>query len=243
MAHRADRRSPRIANGPESLSPEAPSMHPEVVMNRMSRSLRSTLVALSLALGAAAFVTPLRADAAAAPAAGASTYLKAKHEKVNAILKSKDADKDKKVEDELNTLIDYDQMAKDALGDAWNDPKRTDAERTQFEDLLKQLIQKNYKKRLSQTLDYAINYKGEDAGKDGAVIVHTEAQNVTDKREAPTQIDYVMKKSASGSYIVVDLIPEGSSMIKTYHKEFTKVISKDGWDAMIKKMKDKLAKS
>jgi phospholipid transport system substrate-binding protein len=223
------------------LSPEAPSMHPEVAMIRLSRSFRSTLLALSLALGAAAFVTPLRADAAAA-APGASSYLKTKHEKVSALLKSKDADKDKKVEDELDNLIDYDQMAKDALGDAWNDAKRTDAERATFKDLLKQLIQKNYKKRLTQTLDYAITYKGEDV-KGDAITVHTEAQNVNDKREAPTQIDYVMKKNASGNYIVVDLVPEGSSMIKTYHKEFKKVIDKDGWDAMIKKMKDKLAKS
>jgi phospholipid transport system substrate-binding protein len=214
-------------------------MHPEVVMKR----IRSTLLALSLALGAAAFVTPLRADAAAAPASSASNYLKGKHEKVNTILKSKDADKDKKVDDELKSLIDYHQMAMDALGDAYNDPARTDAQKADFESLLKQLIEKNYKKRLNDTLDYAITYKGEDVAKDGSVTVHTEAQNINDKREAPTQIDYKMVKNSSGGFTVTDLIPEGASMIKTYKKEFKKVLDKDGWDKMIQRMKDKLAKS
>jgi phospholipid transport system substrate-binding protein len=216
-------------------------MHPEVAMNRLFRNARSTFLAVSLALGAAAFVTPLRADAAAA-APGASTYLKSEHEKVTNLLKSKDADKDKKVDAELANLIDFHQMAIDALGDAYSDPARTDAQRTEFEGLLKQLIEKNYKKRLNQTLDYAITYKGEDA-KGDSVVVHTEAQNVNDKREAPTQIDYVMKKNASGGFTVTDLVPEGSSMIHTYNKEFRKVIKDKGWDEMIKKMKDKLAKS
>lgn len=206
----------------------------------MNRTLRTTLLALSLALGTAAFVTPLRADAATV-SPGASTFLKSKHEKVATILKSKDADKDKKVDAELDALIDYDQMAKDSLGEEW--ANRSDEEKKQFEDLLKQLIQKNYKKRLNQTLDYAITYKGEDSKPNGDVIVHTEAQNVNDKREAPTQIDYVMRKDSAGKYTVVDLVPEGSSMIKTYRKEFGKVIKDKGFPEVVKRMKDKLAKS
>src|SRR5438445_6102447 len=102
---------------------EAPRPRPCIREAEMNRHIRSTLLAFSIALGAAAFVTPLRADAADAAAAGASTALKAKHEKVTTLLKSKDADKDKKVDAELDALIDYDQMAKDALGENWNDPK------------------------------------------------------------------------------------------------------------------------
>ncbi|MEO7096437.1 MAG: ABC transporter substrate-binding protein, partial [Polyangiales bacterium] len=108
---------------------------------------------------------------------------------------------------------------------------------------LKQLIQKNYKKKLTQTLSYAIDYKGEDAKATGGdVIVHTEAKNKEDKREPVVLIDYVLRKKGAG-YIVVDLVPEGSSMIKTYAKDFKKVIDKDGFPAVITKMKEKLAKS
>ncbi|MBI2390308.1 MAG: ABC transporter substrate-binding protein, partial [Deltaproteobacteria bacterium] len=67
-------------------------------------------------------------------------------------------------------------------------------------------------------------------------------EGLTDKKAAPVLIDYVVRKKGSG-WIVVDLIPEGSSMARTYHKEFSKVIKKDGWATLIKKMKDKLAKS
>ena len=206
----------------------------------MIRTLRRSALALTLALSSVATIAvvfPAGDVLAATPAA--TTYLKGKHEEVQKLLKTPATpDREKKIDAALDALVDYDQMAKDALGANWE--KRSDGEKKEFTDLLRQLIQKNYKKKLQQTLDYQIDYTGEDA-KGSDVVVHTEAKNVNDKRESSVQIDYVVRKKGTG-YIVVDLIPEQSSMIKTYNKEFTKVITKDGFPAVIQKMKDKLAK-
>ena len=203
----------------------------------MNRLFRTSLLALSLAAGAAVLAPSAPAHAEAATTT-ATSFLQSKHERVISLLKSNTADKDKKVDAELDALVDYDQMAQDALGANWD--KRSDAEKKDFKDLLRLLIQKNYKKRLMQTLDYRIDYTGEDA-KGSDFVVHTRAQNVNDKREAPVLIDYVVRKRPAG-FVVIDLVPETSSMIKTYNKDFTKVIKDKGWDEVIKKMKEKLAK-
>jgi phospholipid transport system substrate-binding protein len=215
----------------------------------MNRSFRRTLFAFALATGTAAVAIMPTAEAVAAPTKGDATkYLEGKHNSVIKLLSGSAKTpaeikaRDEKVDAELNALVDYDQMAQDALGKEWE--KRSDAEKKDFTDLLKQLIQKNYKKKLTQTLNYAIDYKGEEpkpAAKDD-VVVHTEAKNKEDKRDTTVLIDYVLRKKGAG-YIVVDLVPEGSSMIKTYNKEFKKVIDKDGFPAVLTKMKEKLAKA
>lgn len=215
------------------------------------RSLLATTLATSLVAGAAgAVVTSVAPRAAAdAPASTATGFLQAKHAKVRALLATPASpERDKKVDAELVQLLDYGEMAKVALGDGCTKTaecdqfkNRTKAELDEFTGLLRQLIEKNYKKRLDQTKSYEISYKGEEP-KGTDTLVKTEAKNLKDKREAPVLIDYVVRKQGSG-FIVVDLIPEGSSMAKTYNKEFIKVIKKNGWPELIKKMKDKLAKS
>ena len=221
----------------------------------MIRSFRRTLFAFALATGTAALALAPTADVQAAPIKGDATkYVEGKHAAVLKLLgqaaKTPDEVKarDAKVDAELATLVDYDQMAKDALGKEWD--KRTDAERKEFTDLLKQLIQKNYKKNLTKTVNYAIDYKGEQAltklpsggeAQPGDVLVNTEATNKEDKRDTSVKVDYVLRKKGTG-YVAIDLVTEDSPMVRAYNKEFTKEIAKNGFPSVITKMKDKLAK-
>ncbi len=137
----------------------------------MHRTLRRALLCLALAVpvGLASGTT---ATTAAAQTASASSFLDGKLNTVRTLLKTPASpDREKKLDAELATLVDYDEMAKVALG-------------------------KEYGNRTKEEI----------------------------------------------AEITVDIIPEGSSMAKTYNKDFTKVIKKDGWATLIKKMKDKLAK-
>ncbi len=205
----------------------------------MFRTLRRSLLALCLATATVGMVgTVTTSDAQAASTA--TDFIKGKHETVVKLLKTpKSADRDKKIDAELTTLVDYDEMAKAAVGVNWD--KRSDAEKKEFTELLRQLVDRNYRKRLEQTLDYNVTYKGEKAqGSD--TLVQTEAANAKDLRAPAVMIDYVLRKKGSG-FIVVDIVPEGASYVKVYNKEITKILDKNGWDAVIKKMKDKLAKT
>lgn len=208
--------------------------------------IRRTLLALALTLGTAALAVPASAESAAAPAANASSFVDGKLKTLRALLNTPaSAEREKKLDAELNALLDYDDMAKTALGagtatDEYS--KRTKEELAEFTTILKQLIEKNYKKKLQETLNYDIVNKGEEA-KGSDALVKTEAKSIKDKKAAPVLIDYVVRKKGA-SHIVVDIIVEDSPMVsRTYRKEFASTIKKDGWAGLIKKMKDKLAKS
>jgi phospholipid transport system substrate-binding protein len=41
---------------------------------------------------------------------------------------------------------------------------------------------------------------------------------------------------------VQDIVTEGVSLVSSYRSQFTKIVKKDGFPALIQKMKDKLAK-
>jgi len=205
----------------------------------MFRSLRRSLLALSLSTSAVAIVVAAPV-AVYADSGSATDFMRTKQANVTKLLKGpKSADRDKKVDEELKTLVDYEDMAKVAVAENWD--KRTDAEKKEFVDLLRQVVEQNYKKRLDQTLEYEVTYKSEST-KGSDFVVKTEAKNPKDLREVPVTIDYVLRKKGS-SYTVVDIIPEGSSTVNTYKKEIAKIIAKEGWEGVIKKMKGKLTKS
>jgi ABC-type transporter MlaC component len=63
---------------------------------------------------------------------------------------------------------------------------------------------------------------------------------VTQKESTP--IDFVMHSVPNGSYKIDDVIVLDGSMINTYRCTFRKVISKNGIDGLVQKMRDKLSK-
>lgn len=203
----------------------------------MTRSTFAFTLLLALAVpSAATFVTTeVRADAQGP----ATTFIKAKYENVIKLLGEKPSkERDEKLDKALDELVDYDDMAKSVLGDEAG--KRKPEEVAAFTKTLKELIKLNYKKKLQDITQYTVKYKAETA--DGSdTKVQTEAADSSNKKAVPVVIDYKVRKKGAG-WIVVDIIPEDSSYVKTYNKELMKVVKKEGWDAMMKKLDDKLAK-
>ena len=136
----------------------------------------------------------------------------------------------------FDQLLDYDTLAKESLADHWND--RSEAERREFQNVLKQLVQRNYRKNLRKTLEYDVEYRGESKAKKG-YLVRTVARNRKNTREEPISIDYVLHE-VDGKWLVADIITEGSSLVNTYRSQFRRVIKKKGFDGLIKQMKAKL---
>lgn len=214
----------------------------------MTRSLRRITVALSLLvapalLGVAAIETEARAGTAVTPGP-VSASLKSKLDPIVEYLrnnKTPSAARTKKVNGDLAGLIDFDAMAKDSLGDEW--AKRSAAEQKEFSDILRQLVEKNYSKRLDEFVNYDIKWTAESV-KGSDATVKTNATNLKNTREPAVLIDYTLRKRGN-DWVVVDIIPEGASYVTTYRKEFTKILNKPapdgGWDKLIAKMKKKLA--
>lgn len=145
---------------------------------------------------------------------------------------------DAKVSSTLDEILDHPSLAEASLGSEW--AARTDAEKTQFGDLLKQLVRRSYERNIKKTLGYNIEYIGETE-KSGKIVVATKAVSKTDKRADPVEIDYTMAQK-DGKWRIQDIKTDGVSLVSSYRSQFTKIVKKDGFPALITKMKDKIAK-
>lgn len=138
----------------------------------------------------------------------------------------------------FDETLDYDALAQVFLGSEW--ANRSDAEKTEFGGLLKQLVRRSYERNIKKTINYDIQYIGETE-KNAQIVVATKAVSKTDKRADPVEIDYTLAQK-DGKWRIVDIKTDGVSLVSSYRSQFTKIIKKDGFPALITKMKDKIAK-
>jgi phospholipid transport system substrate-binding protein len=146
----------------------------------------------------------------------------------------------KKIAALLDELLDYDRLAEATLGSEWATLKPE--QRTEFAGLLKQLVRKAYEKNLRKILAYNVEYVGESPSGEKSFVVKTLAKHKTDAREEPIAVDFKLSERAAGKWLVVDIITEEVSLVESYRSQFVKIVKKDGFAALIAKMKDKLAK-
>lgn len=145
---------------------------------------------------------------------------------------------EKKVAATFDEVLDYDTIAQGSLGSEW--ANRSDAEKAQFSELLKQLVRRSYERNIKKTLGYNIEYTSE-AAKGTQVVVSTKAVSKTDKRADPVEIEYTLAQK-DGKWRIQDIKTDGVSLVSSYRSQFTKIVKKDGFPVLIQKMKDKIAK-
>jgi phospholipid transport system substrate-binding protein len=165
-----------------------------------------------------------------------TAFLKAKDKKLKPLLADTEKNK-KKILKTINSMMDFDTLCKDSLGAHWD--ARTGAEQKDFSDTLRALIEKNLIKRLRSSKDNIITYGAEKIDGDKATVVTT-VKAGSDPRAEETEVVYKMRKKGA-TWIVVDMETDGVSLVQTYRNDFNKNIKNDGWEALMKKMKDKLA--
>lgn len=168
----------------------------------------------------------------------AESFMKDRQTELMALVKTNAGSNNaKKIETVFDSILDYEALAKGSLRDQWD--TRSDAERREFQDVLKQLVQRAYRKNLDHTASYDVRFDGESKEAD-TFIVRTVAQSRTNAREEPFSIDYVIHRDGP-SYRIKDIITEGSSMVGNYHQQFSRIIKKEGFGELMRRMKSKLS--
>ncbi len=180
----------------------------------------------------------------AAPGSGPMATLKQKNSEVDKLLRehpAKGSAAETKQKDQIKqlaaTLLDYDELAKRALAAHWDELKP--AQRTEFVATLRELIERNYTKQLRNNLDYQVQYKGEEVDGDSAVVTTT-VKVKTQGKSSDAEIVYKLRKTPDG-WRVWDIITDESSLVRNYKSEFNKIITEQSYEALLKKMKSKLA--
>jgi phospholipid transport system substrate-binding protein len=181
----------------------------------------------------------LATPALAAP--GPMATLKQKNGEVDRLLKLKPAPgspAEKKQKDEIKalagTLLDYAELAKRALAAQWD--KLTPPQREEFVSTLRELIERNYVKQLREV---QVVYKTEQVTGDQAVV-ETVAKLKTPGKTTEAEMVYKLRRDGE-AWKVWDIITDENSLVANYRDSFGKIIREKSYDALIQKMKSRLA--
>jgi phospholipid transport system substrate-binding protein len=136
----------------------------------------------------------------------------------------------------VNTLLDYQELAKLSLGKHWKD--RTEKEQIDFTGILRDLIESNYIKQIRSNLGYTLEYRKEKNEGETAQV-ETVIKVKKNNRLTEIIIEYLLRKT-KGSWMVYDLVTDGVSLVKNYRSQFNRIIRKESYEALVKKMKGKI---
>ena len=132
----------------------------------------------------------------------------------------------------IDQRFNYHQMVRRALAKNWRD--RSDQERREFTGLFKKLLENSYASKLESYSDETINYTDEVI-KGKYALVKTEVV-----RKANTiAVDYKLI-NGDGVWKIYDFVIEGVSMVRNYRSQFSKIIRKDSYEALVRRLTDKV---
>jgi phospholipid transport system substrate-binding protein len=143
-----------------------------------------------------------------------------------------------KQREEVSSIVasqfDLREMAKRSLAKYWK--KRTPAEQDDFAELFAELIKNTYIERLR-------SFSG---SKDGTKF---EREIIRGKKSVVSSVVWQNGKEISvvyklyhkdNAWFVYDVIIENVSLVRNYRSQFAQVIQKDGYEALVRKIKEKL---
>lgn len=145
-------------------------------------------------------------------------------------------EKQKKLITVFEQTVDTKWIGRFVLGRYYN--TATPAQKKAYDDVYREFLIRSYVPRFKE-------YKGQkfeltETRKDGKdeYLVKT---LITSANDAPIRVDYRLR-DVGESYKISDIISEGVSLINTQRSEFGSVVSREGMDYLVEKLKKRLEK-
>jgi phospholipid transport system substrate-binding protein len=145
--------------------------------------------------------------------------------------------RDRGVERVCDAIFDYGDFAKESLSRHW--AGLSPEEQKQFRDLLTRLIRNAMRRGLSQAKDYQVSFRDPSA-RDGHVVVPAVLKHKNPRKTTPS-LDFVMHR-VDNRWLVHDVVIDGSSLVGNYRSQFGRVLKKQGFAELLRRMQRKLQK-
>ena len=192
--------------------------------------MRSSMLAAFLCFALA----PLSAHAA--EGGGALDAFRSAHTEVTELVAADAAPA--AIEAEVDALLDYDWLAKAALGGPSHYAERCAERCAEFEALFSALIRANYLRGLRQQRDARVEYLGEEV-RERATKVDTKLSFTRKGKPTVLEVDYVMHE-IEGRWQVRDIITEDVSLVKNYRHEIHVLYKRGGIAEVLAALEAKL---
>ena len=136
----------------------------------------------------------------------------------------------------VGSFLDYAELARRSLARHWDG--LTVKQRDEFVNTLRELVERSYLKQVHGNANYNIKYDKET--KDGNEATVTGVLNTMARgKKVKIALEYKMLWRGD-HWVVYDVVTDEQSMLENYRAEFNKIINKEGFDALMKRMKRKL---
>ena len=132
----------------------------------------------------------------------------------------------------IGERFDFEEMAKRSLALHWK--KRTPEERQEFIPLFSDLLERSYVNKIESYTDEQILYTDQTIDDDYASV----KTKIITKRNVEIPIEYRLLKN-NNRWGVYDVVIEGVSLVNNYRNQFNKIIRKDSYEELVKRMKNK----
>jgi len=142
-----------------------------------------------------------------------------------------DKDRDA-IRQQVEGRFDYREMARRSVGKIWK--KQSSDQQTAFTETFRQLLERSYGNRLAA-------YHGQTVEFDDAEFKKNKARvktRVMDSNKT-TPVEYRLHQR-DGTWQVYDIKIEGVSLVGTFRKDFKGPLKKDGFDGLLKTLKEKV---
>jgi len=145
---------------------------------------------------------------------------------------TKRADRQTKLRTVADSFFDWRELSRRAAAEHWSkfNPKQQD----DFVVAFSELLQKTYIRKLEKYNNEKVTYLGEQIADNQAFLKTQVAM-----KDKTIPINYVMIKH--DQWMVYDVVVEGVSLVKNYRTQFAKILTKDTPEALIQRIKDKIA--
>ena len=147
-------------------------------------------------------------------------------------LKAAEKEKERRaaIRREAETVFDFGETAKRALGRHWQ--ALAEKDRQEFTSLFTDLIERAYISRIERYSGERVTYTGESM--DGA-LASVRTRFVT-KQGTEIPIDYRMQQRGD-RWLVYDVVVEGVSLINNYRTQFDKIIQTSSYAELVRRLK------
>jgi phospholipid transport system substrate-binding protein len=169
---------------------------------------------------------------AAAQESGASSFVTSLGDRVIEILKQ-DALPQRKtaLRAEFTRAFDVQTMARFAAGTYWR--RAEPAQRQEYLKLFGDYVAGLYANKFGDYAGQEFKVVGEHPSADNDIAVES---TIIQRGKPPVKVDFRVRKS-DGGYKIVDVYVEGISLLITKRDEFTTVLSREGMDGLLSRLR------
>lgn len=139
-----------------------------------------------------------------------------------------------KLKDAVTNSHDLPKIARIVVGKEWE--KLTETQQQQLVDVFSRLSIASYAHNFKDYSGESFTFDSEEETTRGGVVIHTHLTIPDDK---PVKFDYMLKEKGD-SWRIINIIANGVSDLALKRSEYTTILQREGFDALIAKINEKI---